>query len=85
MTDALNQLQQLIKDGKISNTTLERIQIAKSYIEKKYRLKRIQEDEKRKDWDIFNNKLNELNICTLDKDVIKKDVIKKEAELLRQA
>ena len=76
-------LQQLLKEGKISARTNERVQIAKSYIEKKYRMKRIQEEEKKKDWDIFNKKMGELNLSTKEKEIIKQDVIKKETEILR--
>ncbi len=84
MTSNTPNLQQLMKEGKISNKTLERVQIAKSYIEKKYRMKRIQEEEKKKDWNNFTQKMDELNLSSKEKDIIKKDVIKKEAEFLRQ-
>jgi hypothetical protein len=77
-------LQQLQKEGKICNKTLDRVIIAKSYIEKKYRLKKIQEEEKKKDWENFNKKMEELNLSSKEKDMIKKDVIKKESEFLRQ-
>jgi hypothetical protein len=43
-----NDLQQLLKEGKISSKTLERVNVAKSYIEKKYSLKKVQEEEKKK-------------------------------------
>lgn len=43
-----NDLKQLLKDGKISSRTLERVNVAKSYIEKKYMIKREKEEEKRK-------------------------------------
>lgn len=42
-----NDLQALHKEGKISTKTLERVNIAKSYIEKKYSLKKSQEEEKK--------------------------------------
>jgi hypothetical protein len=41
-------LQQLYKEGKISAKTLERVNIAKSYIEKKYSIKKVKEEEKKK-------------------------------------
>lgn len=41
-------LQQLLKEGKISAKTLERVNIAKSYIEKKYSIKKVKEEEKKK-------------------------------------
>jgi hypothetical protein len=44
----MNDLQQMLKEGKISSKTLERVNIAKSYIEKKYSLKKQKEEEKKK-------------------------------------
>ena len=43
-----NDLQALIKEGKITSLTLDRVNIAKSYIEKKYAIKKTQEEEKKK-------------------------------------
>ena len=43
-----NELQQLLKEGKITPKTIERVNTAKSYIEKKYSLKKIKEEEKKK-------------------------------------
>jgi len=63
---------------------MERVQIAKSYIEKKYKMKKIQEQDKKKEWEMFNNKVDELKLSSKEKEVIKKDIIKKESEILRQ-
>ena len=41
-------LDQLLKEGKISILTLQRVKTAKSYIEKKYDMKRIKDEKKRK-------------------------------------
>lgn len=41
-------LQILIKQGKITSLTLDRVNIAKSYIEKKYSMKKTQEEEKKR-------------------------------------
>jgi len=68
---------------KLSSKTLERVQIAKNFIEKKYQMKRKKEEESQKEWKMFLDKLNELNISTKDKDLIKKEVLQKEAEMLR--
>jgi len=68
---------------KISSKTLERVQIAKNFIEKKYQMKRKKEEESQKEWKMFLDKLNELEISTKDKDLIKKEVLQKEAEMLR--
>ena len=43
-----NDLQALIKEGKITSLTIDRVNIAKSYIEKKYAIKKTQEEEKKK-------------------------------------
>ncbi len=43
-----NELQQLLKEGKITPKTMERVNTAKSYIEKKYSLKKLKEEEKKK-------------------------------------
>lgn len=41
-------LQKLMSDGKITSKTLDRVNIARSFIEKKYSLKKIQDEEKKK-------------------------------------
>lgn len=78
-----NDLHQLVKEGKISAKTMERVNVAKSYIEKKYSLKKEKEEEKKKDWEYFNKKMEELNLSNKEKELIKKDVLHKEAEFLR--
>lgn len=78
-----NDLQQFLKEGKISSITIERVQIAKHYIEKKYQMKKSQEEEKKKELDILNSRLEELNISAKDKDQIKRDILKREIEFLR--
>jgi hypothetical protein len=65
-------IQDLIKQGKITNKTLERVTIAKSYIEKKYSIKKIKEEIKKKDWDLINSKLNNLNLSESQKEELKK-------------
>lgn len=59
------------------------MQIAKSYIEKKYQMKRKKEENTEKEWKLFIDKLNELNISNKEKDLIKKEVLQKESEMLR--
>lgn len=41
-------LDQLLKDKTITSKTYDRVKIAKSYIEKKYSLRKIKEEEKKK-------------------------------------
>lgn len=55
-------LEELVSAKVISQTTFERVSIAKAYIEKKYSLKHKTESEKKKDWDFLNAKLNEIDI-----------------------
>jgi hypothetical protein len=43
-----SELHQLLKEGKISSKTLERVNTARSYIEKKYSMKKHKEEEKKK-------------------------------------
>ncbi len=78
-----SELQQLLKEGKISSRTYDKVCIAKSYIEKKYSLKKEKEVEQKKDWEIFNKKINELNLSEKEKEMIKSDVLHKEAENFR--
>lgn len=78
-----NDLQNLVKEGKISATTSNRVIIAKNYIEKKYHLKKSEEEEKKKDWSLFNEKLEELSLTKEEKEMIRKDVLHKEGEFLR--
>ena len=42
--------------------TYERVKIAKSYIEKKYKLKKADEDMKKKEWEEIYNKLDTYNL-----------------------
>jgi hypothetical protein len=41
-------MEELIKKGKITNITIDRVEVAKSYIEKKYSLRKQQNEEKQK-------------------------------------
>ena len=78
-------LEQLLKEGKISILTLQRVKTAKSYIEKKYDMKRIKEEKKKKEWEIINDYLNnQKTLSKIDKEEIKETVKKKEYEFLRQ-
>jgi len=62
---------------------LERVIIAKSYIEKKYKMKKLEEDKKKEEWELFNKKLMEYNLPNNEKELLKQDVLRKEAEILR--
>ena len=44
-------LEQLYKEGRITLQTVERVKIAKSYIEKKYDMKKLKEEKRKKEWE----------------------------------
>lgn len=46
-------------------------------------MKRKKEENTEKEWKLFIDKLNELNISNKEKDLIKKEVLQKESEMLR--
>jgi hypothetical protein len=48
-----NKLNDLLKKGKITNKTIERVIIAKSYIEKKYSVLKLKESKKKKGKKIY--------------------------------
>jgi hypothetical protein len=55
-------LETLLKEGRITSTTFDRVNIAKSYIEKKYSLKKTKEESKRKGTSSLYNTLNRLRL-----------------------
>jgi serine/threonine kinase 38 len=72
-------------DREISKECLERVETAKAYIEHKY--SRIKEEESRKksDWEDFQKKLNEMNLSSVEQDIIKQEIFHKEADFLRKS
>ena len=74
--------------------TYERVKVAKEYIEKKYRLKKQVEEEKKKgkkkiyntkiDWEAIISRMNELNIPEEEASKIKEEILHKEGENLRK-
>lgn len=63
----------------------ERAEIAKQYIEGKYNKRRTDESERRDAWDMLEQKMNNLMLSEKEKDLIKQDILHKEAELNRRA
>ncbi len=58
-------LEDLLKAGKITNITIDRVEVAKSYIEKKYSLRKQQNEEKQKGKkfiNLFNNIIFRLGV-----------------------
>ena len=79
-------IEELFKEGKISSLTLERVKIAKSYLERKYDMKKIKEEKKNKEWENINNFLNNQDRLSItDKLEIKESIKKKEIEFLRKS
>lgn len=63
----------------------ERAEIAKQYIEGKYNKRKSAEDERRVGWDMLEQKMDRLNLCEREKELIKQDILHKEAEINRRA
>ena len=78
-------IEQLYKEGKISSLTLERVKIAKSYLERKYDMKKIKEEKKKKEWDMIDNYLNNQNRLSInDKLEIKESIKKKRNRIFKK-
>lgn len=63
----------------------ERAEIAKNYIENKYNKKKTDETERKDAWEMLEHKMNHLNLSEKEKELIKQDILHKEAELNRRA
>ncbi|CAD8088532.1 unnamed protein product [Paramecium primaurelia] len=68
---------------KLSQSTKERVEAAKQYIEKKYQKLLYEQKEKRDKWEQLIQKLTNLNYTQVEQQVIKQDLFHKEAEILR--
>ena len=64
--------------------TYERVRVAKEYIEKKYRLKKEEEQEKKKDWEEIMSRMTQLNLAEDEAAKIKEEILHKEGENLRK-
>lgn len=65
--------------------TYERVKIGKSYIEKKYKIKKTDEEEKRKEWEEINKRLEKSSFSKEEKSKIKESLLKVEAGFLRES
>jgi serine/threonine kinase 38 len=72
-------------DGSISEACREKVETAKAYIEHKYSRIKEEEERKRSDWENFNKKLSEMNLSTVEQEIIKQEVLHQEAALLRKS
>ena len=64
--------------------TYERVKVAKEYTEKKYRLKKEEEQEKKKDWEEIMSRMTQLNLAEDEAAKIKEEILHKEGENLRK-
>ena len=63
----------------------ERAEIAKNYIEGKYNKRRTDEEQRRDAWEMLEQKMSSLMLSEKEKELIKQDILHKEAELNRRA
>lgn len=64
--------------------TYERVKIAKSYIEKKYKIKKADEDMKKKEWEEIYKKLESYNLSKEESEKFKEILLKHEAKNIRE-
>jgi serine/threonine kinase 38 len=62
----------------------ERAESAKAYIEGKYNKLQSNERERKEAWDMLESKMAHLNLSETEKELIKQDIMHKEAELNRK-
>ena len=62
----------------------DRAENAKAYIEKKYQKLKDEEKERKEGWDMLVNKMEKLNLSEAEQELIKQDILHKEAELNRK-
>ena len=67
-------LEELLKSNQISQKTMDKVKIAKNYIERKYNLK----TNKNIEWNNIIDKINLLNIEEDQKEILKKEIYDKE-------
>lgn len=72
-------------DRDISEACREKVETAKAYIEQKYSRIKEEEERKRSDWEEFNKKLSQMNLSSVERDILKQEVLHKAAEQLRRS
>ena len=65
--------------------TYERVKIAKSYIEKKYKIKKSDEEMKKKEWEEIYKKLEVFSLTPEENERFKEILLKQEAEYIRES
>ena len=72
-------------DLSISSKTRERAERVKEYIENKYARLKAEEKERKEGWSLLKKKMDYLNLTPHEKELIKQDVLHKEAEIHRRS
>jgi serine/threonine kinase 38 len=62
----------------------ERAENAKAFIESRYNKLKNDEKERKEAWDMLENKMMRLNLSEQERELIKQDIMHKEAELNRR-
>lgn len=62
----------------------EKVDAAREYIENKYSKLRKLEEDRRNNWNMFEEKVNDMRLSEEQKDRIRQEILQQEAELLRK-
>lgn len=68
----------IFRTKKISKETFSRAKVAKEYIERKYKVKKLEADIQKEEWDQIFRKMTEYQLNDLEKHQIKKEILHKE-------
>jgi serine/threonine kinase 38 len=68
----------------VSSLTREKAEAAKAYIEQKYSKLKREESERKEGWEQLSRKMLDLNLSSTEQQLIKQEILHKEAEQLRQ-
>lgn len=69
---------------KVSAATMEKANVAKNYIEKKYSKMKEDEEERKIEWQELNQKMTDLQLTATEQNLIKHEILHKEAQILRE-
>jgi serine/threonine kinase 38 len=69
---------------KMSAQLKEKVEAAREYIENKYSKLRKTEEDRRNNWNMFEEKANDMRLSEEQKDRIRQEILQQEAELLRK-
>jgi serine/threonine kinase 38 len=67
----------------VSQTSKDKAEAFRSYIERKYSKRKVEEKEKKENWDMIQKKMDDLKISVPEQELIKREILHKEAEHMR--